>query len=67
MRKNINVYVKTWPLAARLFLTRLIFDPENGGDTFLRNVGSNTNYTAVSLKKATFIATSVRTSYPINF
>jgi hypothetical protein len=31
--------------ASTLFLARLIFDHEDGGDTFLRNVGPYTNYT----------------------
>jgi hypothetical protein len=30
---------------ARWFPARVIFDPEDGGDTFLRNVGSHTDYT----------------------
>jgi hypothetical protein len=30
--------------ATRWFLARLIFDPEDGGDAFLRNVGSHTDY-----------------------
>jgi hypothetical protein len=29
------------------FLLWLIFDPENGGDTFFRNVGSFMDYTAL--------------------
>jgi hypothetical protein len=29
--------------AARWFLARMIFDPEDGGDMFLRNVGSYTD------------------------
>jgi hypothetical protein len=33
--------------AAHWFLARPIFDPEDGGDTFLRKVGSHTNYTAL--------------------
>jgi hypothetical protein len=31
----------------RWFLVRLIFDPEDGDDTFLQNVGSCTYYTAL--------------------
>jgi hypothetical protein len=39
----------TWPgiPAACHILARLTFDAENGGDTFLRNVGSHTHYTAL--------------------
>jgi hypothetical protein len=33
--------------SSRWFLARLIFDPEDGGDTLLRNVGSCTDYTAL--------------------
>jgi hypothetical protein len=44
----------------------LIFDPEDGGDTFLRNVGSYTDYTVLYPKKmATFVTTAVKTSTPI--
>jgi hypothetical protein len=32
---------------SRWFLARLIFDPEDWGDTFLRNVSSYTDYTAL--------------------
>jgi hypothetical protein len=32
---------------SRWFLARLIFNSEDGGDTFLRNVGSYTYYTAL--------------------
>jgi hypothetical protein len=31
----------------RWFPARLIFDPEDGGETFLRNVGSYTDYTVL--------------------
>jgi hypothetical protein len=34
-------------LLARWFLARLIFDPEDGGDTFFRNVGSHTDCMAL--------------------
>jgi hypothetical protein len=33
--------------ATRWIFGRLIFDPEDGGDTFLRNIGSHTHYTAL--------------------
>jgi hypothetical protein len=33
-------------MLALWFLARLIFEPENGGDTFLENVSSCTDYTA---------------------
>jgi hypothetical protein len=32
-------------------LARLIFDPEDGDDTFLRKVGSYTDYTALCLRR----------------
>jgi hypothetical protein len=35
------------PPATRWFLARLIFDPEDGGDTLLRNVGLHTDYTTL--------------------
>jgi hypothetical protein len=31
--------VRKWPPAERWFNAWLIFDPEDGGDTFFRNVG----------------------------
>jgi hypothetical protein len=34
-----------------LFRVRLIFDPEDGSDTFLRNVGSDMDYTALYLMR----------------
>jgi hypothetical protein len=37
---NVGIFSDTAPLAERWFLARLIFNPENGGDTFLRNNGS---------------------------
>jgi hypothetical protein len=47
----------------RWFLARLIFGSENGGDTFFRNVGLYTDYTAVYPKRMTiFTTTAVRTS-----
>jgi hypothetical protein len=33
-----------WHLLARWFRARLIFDPEDGGDKFLRNSDSCTDY-----------------------
>jgi hypothetical protein len=43
-------------LLARWFLAWLILDPEDEGDTFLRNAGSYTDYTvAVSQNMVTFI------------
>jgi hypothetical protein len=35
------------PPAARCFLARMIFGPEDRGNMFLRNVGSQTNYKAL--------------------
>jgi hypothetical protein len=37
----------TLPHATRWFLLRQILESENGGDTFLRNVVSHTDYTAL--------------------
>jgi hypothetical protein len=37
----------TWSPATRRFLARLIFDPEEGGDTVLQNVCPHTDYTAI--------------------
>jgi hypothetical protein len=37
--------------ATRWFLARLIVDPEVGADTFLRNVGSQTDYMALYLRR----------------
>jgi hypothetical protein len=47
------------------FLLVLFFDPEDGGDMFLRNVGGlSTDYTALSQKIEFFITTAVKTSNP---
>jgi hypothetical protein len=36
-----------WDMTPRSWFAELFFDPDDGGDTFLRNVGHNsTNYTA---------------------
>jgi hypothetical protein len=40
--------------------------PEDGGDTFLRNVGSQDLHGATSRKMAFFIITAVKTSNPNN-
>jgi hypothetical protein len=42
----------TW---SRWFLARALFYPEDGGDTFLRNVGSHKIYSATSQKTIFFI------------
>jgi hypothetical protein len=51
-----SLYEPTWlgHLLSRWFLTRLIFGPEDGGDTFLRNVGSYTDYTVVYQGRCNF-------------
>jgi hypothetical protein len=41
----------------------LFFDPEDGGDMFLRNVGClSTDYTVLGQKREFFLTTAVRTS-----
>jgi hypothetical protein len=37
-------------------------DPDDGGDTFLRNIGSYMSHCVTSLKTAFFIATAMKTS-----
>jgi hypothetical protein len=45
------------------FLARGFFYPEDGGDMFLRNVGSRKDlHGATSQKKAFFVVTAVKTS-----
>jgi hypothetical protein len=36
------------------FLLRLLFDPEDGGDMFLRNVGISLKYAALKSRKQRF-------------
>jgi hypothetical protein len=45
--------------AARWPFARLIFDPEDGGDMFFRNIGSHKLLGATYQKMATFITTAV--------
>jgi hypothetical protein len=42
------MHVASWAPAARWFLSLLIFDPEDGGETILRNVGSHTEWGHIS-------------------
>jgi hypothetical protein len=42
----------------------MIFDPEDGGDTFLRNIGSHTVYTALYPRRWKLVTTAVKTSNP---
>jgi hypothetical protein len=51
---------------SRLFLARLIFDPEDGGDTFLRNVGSYTDYTALYPRRWQFSEVQRFTARPVS-
>jgi hypothetical protein len=52
------------PPATRWYLARLISGPEDGGDTFLRNICSHTDYTALYPKRGqhsrSFLAFSFR-------
>jgi hypothetical protein len=43
---------------SRWFLARLIFDPENGGDTFLRNVDSYTECENLKSYRVVFDSTA---------
>jgi hypothetical protein len=56
---SIVTAVRTAATCSRWFLARGFFYPEDGGDTFLRNVGS---HGATSQKTAFFIVTAVKTS-----
>jgi hypothetical protein len=56
-----KIFLARQPHAVRWFLARLIFGPEDGGDTFLRNFRL---HGAISQKMATFITTTVGTSNP---
>jgi hypothetical protein len=47
---TIAVSVQVLPQVA-WFLARMIFDPEDWGDMFLRNVGSHTDHTALYLRR----------------
>jgi hypothetical protein len=44
------------------FLARGFFYPEDGGDTFLRNVGSEKNYTAPHPRKHFYVSTLRRSA-----
>jgi hypothetical protein len=61
--------VRSHLLHAASLLARLTFDLEDGGDTFLRNAGSHTDYTAlhISQNMGTFITVAVITSNPTVF
>jgi hypothetical protein len=52
LSKTIGVQARR-SLAVRWFLTRIIFNPEDGGDIFFRNVGPHTDYGAISQRMAT--------------
>jgi hypothetical protein len=45
----------------------LILDPEDGGDTFLRNVGSHVTTQSYIPRIEIFIPTAVITSYPTKY
>jgi hypothetical protein len=45
----------------RPYVPNLVFDPEDGGDTFLRNVGSHTDYATIYQATGTFIIADIIT------
>jgi hypothetical protein len=52
--RNVAVFWDTalcGPYANHVSVERLIFDPEVGGDTFLRNVGLHMDYTALYFRR----------------
>jgi hypothetical protein len=64
---NMEMYVElSLPSAPSGFLLGFLFEPEDGGDMFLRNVGlpPNTQTVLTAQNTALFIVTSVRTSNP---
>jgi hypothetical protein len=44
---SMQLIVNPLPPAARWYVARFISDPENESDTFLRNVGSRVDHTAL--------------------
>jgi hypothetical protein len=50
-RKSTSKAYEPSQVLALWFLAWHIFDPEHGGDTFLRNVTSYTDYRALYLRK----------------
>jgi hypothetical protein len=62
-RRNVSPPTSAAATCSRWFLARGFFYPEDGGDTFLRNVDSYTKvYGATSQKTAFFMVTAVKTS-----
>jgi hypothetical protein len=50
------------------FLLGIFFDPEDGSDTFLRNVGClSRDYTALYSRRELCITTAVRASSPTSY
>jgi hypothetical protein len=45
-RENLKSYISITKLMTNLFLARWFFSPDDGGDTYLRNVGSCKSHTA---------------------
>jgi hypothetical protein len=52
---------------SRWFLARGFFYPQDGGDTFLRNVGSHNIYTVPHPRRRHSSVTAVKTSYPTEY
>jgi hypothetical protein len=64
---NVVIFWVIAPCGSYVFLARLIFDPEDGDDTFLRDVGFYKIHGATSQKTAFFIVTAVKNSSPSLF
>jgi hypothetical protein len=59
---NTSVFWVVTPFSYRTvqhFFIGLLFDPEDGGNMFLRNVGLRRNYTVLQSRRLNFMLTNV--------